>query len=564
MRQTQLVQWLLVTVLLVVLNAVSAYLPGRLDLTQEKRYTLASSSAKIVEQIDDPMYIEVLLEGEFPAGFRRLQTAVEDLLQDFSGINSDLEFAFTDPAEGSVDDINATRKRLADLGIKPINFRVQDTEGSSERLLYPYAILNYQNQRSIVNLLENDLPGQSPEIALNNSVSLLEYKFANAIQKLLRKKRPVIAYVTGHNELSELQTRDLSITLSPYYNIARIALDTMPPFGPGEIGALLIAKPQTAFTDRELFVLDQYIMRGGRVMWMLDRLQVNLDSLQGRRNFVPRDYELGLDQLLFRYGVRIEPNLVLDLQSTPVPIVVGQVGNAPQFELRPWPYHVLASPNVSHPVTRSLQPVNLFFPSEIDTTVRTKLPVKKTALLSSTSNALVRFSPVRVDLESVRYDLDRTQFTKGPVPLAVLLEGEFTSVYENRLGQAFAQTLRDIGQDFRASSEPTRMIVVADGDLAKNLADPTQNAFKPLGYNRFAEYVFDNKAFVVNALEYLFDDSGIIEARNREIKLRLLDAPRAQAEALKWRILNVGLPLLLLALGGWLYTYLRRRRYAIA
>ena len=557
-----LVQLLLVTVLLLVVNALADYLPGRIDLTEEKRYTLAASTARIVESVDDPVYIEVLLEGQFPAGFQRLRDAVEELLIDLGDINGEIEYAFSDPADGNVDEVNENRERLRRLGVTPVNFRVQAAEGSSERLLFPYALINYKNQRTVVNLLENDVPGQSPEVALNNSVSLLEYKIGNAIQKLLRTRRPVIGYVTGHGELSELQTRDLSRTLAPYYDIARFSLDTMPPFGPEAIGALLVAKPQRTFSERELFILDQYIMRGGRVVWMLDRLQVNLDSLQGRSNFIPRDYELGVEQLLFRYGVRVEPNLVLDLQSTPVPIVVGQVGNAPQFERRPWPYHVLATPNPSHPITRSLQPVNLFFPSEIDTTVRTKLPLKRTALLTSSPNALVRFSPVRVDLETARYDLDRELFTKSGVPLAVLLEGRFTSPYENRLGSGFAEALDQIGQSYRATSEPTKMIVIADGDVAKNLADPANDAFKPLGYNRFADYVFDNKPFLVNALEYLFDDGGIIEARNREIKLRLLDTPRAQAEAGYWRLLNVGLPLVLLVVVGLAYRYLRRRRYA--
>ena len=557
-------QWAIATALLIVVNVIAAYLPGRVDLTEEGRYTLTRATEEIVERIGEPLYVEVLLEGEFPAGFRRLRDAVEEQLRDFADVNGRLEYAFTDPIPDGTPalEANETKKALADRGINPITFRVADVASNNTSLLYPYAVLTYRGQRAVVNLLENNIPGQSPDVALNNSVSLLEYKLANAVQKLLRQKRPLIAFTTGHGELDELQTRSLTNALSPYYQVGRVRLDTMGSFGPDRVGALLVARPRGAFTEREKFIIDQYVMRGGRVVWMVDRLRINLDSLRGRRDFVPRDLDLNLDDLLFRYGFRVEPNLVLDLQSTRVPVVVGQLGNAPQMELRPWPYHVLANPNPRHPITKSLQPVNLFFPSELDTTVRTKTPVRKTALLASTDNALVRFSPVRVDLESARLELDPARFDKGPILIGALAEGTFPSLYENRLGSEFAAQLDAIGESFRAASLPTKMIVVADGDLAKNQVNPEQGAFRPLGLNPFDNYVFDNQDFLLNAIEYLFDDSGVISARNREVKLRLLDAPRAQAEATKWQFVNVALPLLALGLFGAAYGYLRRRRYS--
>jgi gliding-associated putative ABC transporter substrate-binding component GldG len=223
---------------------------------------------------------------------------------------------------------------------------------------------------------------------------------------------------------------------------------------------------------------------------------------------------------------------------------------------------VLANPNPSHPITKSLQPVNLFFPSEIDTTVRTKYPIKRHVLLSSTKNALVRFSPVRVNLEDARYEPELERYNKGPFPIAVLMEGKFASLYENRVGSGFLNSLKSIGQEYRSESVETRMIVIADGDIAKNQINPEQGAFKPLGLNPFEQYVFDNKSFMLNALEYLFDESGVISARNREVKLRLLDGTRAREEKTFWQALNVGLPLLILGLFGLGYNYLRRRRYA--
>ncbi len=555
-------QFALATALLVFVNLLATYLPGRLDLTEERRFTLTAATERILRSVDEPIYVDVLLEGEFPAGFARLRTSTEEMLRDFASVNGNVDYGFTDPSAGTPEEANTVRKQLAESGLKPVNFQVQSAEGRSERLLWPYAIVTYANERVAVNLLENNIPGQSPDVAVNNSVSLLEYKLANAIQKLLRVRRPLIALVVGHGELAPLQIRDLTNTLSPYYSVGRVNLDTLYTVGPEQIGALIVADPRAPFSERAKFVLDQYIMRGGRVLMMLDKLRVNLDSLRGRLEFIPGDHPQNLDDLLFKYGIRIEPNLVLDLQSTRIPVVTGQVGNAPQFELRAWPYHVLATPSPEHPITKSLQPVQLYFPSEIDTTVRTKTAVRKSVLLSTTGNALVRYSPARVSLEDVRYSLERERFNKGPIPLAVLLEGKFTSLYENRLGSDFAAGLAAIGQEFRASGEGAKLIVVADGDIAKNAVDPEQDAFRPLGYNEFEEYVFDNRDFLVNAIEYLLDDSGVITARNREVKLRLLDGPRAKAEATFWRLLNLGLPLVLLAGAGLVYRYLRRRRYA--
>ena len=563
MRRPQAaVQVAVATALLVVVNALASYVSVRVDLTEDGRYTLTEATERVVGELRDPLYVEVLLEGEFPAGFRRLRASVEDLLRDLGDVNGYVEYAFTDPNDGDVAEVNANRELLAERGINPINLEVRDADGGSTRLAYPYAILTYRGRTTVVNLLENNQPGQSPEVALNNSVSLLEYKLANAVQKLLRTRRPLIAFTTGHGELSEPQTRSLANALAPYYEVGRVRLDTMGGFGPEDVGVLVVAKPLGAFAQREKFVIDQYVMRGGKVIWMLDRLAVNLDSLQRAAQFVPRDIALDLDDQLFRYGLRVEPNLVLDLQSTRIPVVTGQVGDAPQMQLRPWPYHVLANPNPDHPVTRALQPVNLYFPSELDTTVRTRTAVRKTVLLSSSANALVRFSPVRIELESARYDLEAARFDDGPVPVAVLLEGTFPSLYENRVGAEFREQLAAIGQEFRRESVPTAQLVIADGDVAKNQVDPVQNAIRPLGLNPFERYVFDNEDFLLNAVEYLLDDGGVIAARNRDVKLRLLDAPRARAEAGYWRTLNLVVPLAALALFGLGYNAWRRRRYA--
>ena len=555
---------LLSLAVLILINALSEFIPIRIDLTEEKRFTLTKATEELLDQIEDPILIEVLLEGDFPAGFARLRDATEEMLKDFEDRSSSIEFVFQNPLGENEQEQAENSRNLAEIGLRPVTFFLQTSEGRSERPIYPYAIVNYRSQKVVINLLENNVPGQSPDVAINNSISLLEYKLINAIQKILRQKKPFIAFVEGHNELAPLQTKDLSQSLSPYYNVIRVALDTLPGLLPEEIGALIIAEPETPFSEREKFVLDQYLMRGGRVMMLVDKLAVNLDSLRRPGPFIPPDRELNLDDLLFKYGLRIEPNLILDLQSTPIPLAVGQLGSAAQFELRTWPYHVLANPNPSHPITRSLEPVQLYYPSEIDTTVLTKTALRKTPLLLSTSNAQLRYSPARLSFEDARFDPDPAQFKKGPFVVGVLLEGELPSLYENRVSSEFQAALDRLQVPFRNRSTDARLIVVSDGDLAKNAIDPVAGDYKPLGYNEFVKNVFDNKEFMLNAIEYLFDTDGIISARNREVKLRLLDAPRAQQEKVYWRLLNVGLPLFALLLFGVSYNYLRRRRYARA
>jgi gliding-associated putative ABC transporter substrate-binding component GldG len=289
---------------------------------------------------------------------------------------------------------------------------------------------------------------------------------------------------------------------------------------------------------------------------------VDLDSLRTRPKFLPVEYNLKLDDILFKYGIRIQPNLVLDVQSSRIPMATGMLGNAPQFDYLPYPYHLVVAPRSKHSIVKGLGVTNFLYASTIDTTVRTKTDVKKTVLLTSSTNSRLQYIPLEMDFEFMRYDIDPTKFNKPPQPLAMLLEGKFPSAFENRVSEEMLANLRQIKLEFKPESVDNRMIVVSDGDIAKNGVNAEKQSYMPLGYNEFEKYQFANKDFIVNALEYLLDANGVIEARGKEVKLRMLDVARARTEKTKWQIINLGIPLAFLAVFGLIFNWIRRKRFA--
>ncbi len=539
------------------LNILGSVIFTHIDLTEDKRFSLSKPTKQILRELDDVVYIEVLLEGQFPAGFKRLQRSVKELLDDFRSRSGYVEYSFTDPGTGTVDDINKRRQELAKDGIAPTNLRVKDREGTSEKLIYPYAKVSYKGRTAVVDLLDEQGRGNNPEEQINTSISQLEYNFANALHKLKIGIKEVIAFTTGHGELSEVERKDLVRSLRSYYEVGTFNLDSAITI-PQEVKVLVVAKPRFPFTERDKFLIDQYVMNGGKVLWLIDRLNAELDSMRRTNDYVPLDYPTDLDDIMFKYGVRINPNLILDLQCTRIPMIIDQNGRQDLF---PWFYHPVIIPQSEHPVVKNLDGINLFFPSTIDT-IKTKTEVKKTVLLTSSEKSRIQPNITRLNFEILRYDPDPSKFDKPNLPVAVLLEGQFPSLFENRVSEGMMDGLRELKQEFRAESVPTRMLVVSDGDVARNPVVSADGQVMPLGFNRFERYQFANKDFLLNAIEYLRDDQGIIEARGREVKLRLLDTTKAKAEARSWQLLNIGLPLLLLAVFAFVFNRLRTRRYA--
>ena len=558
-RNQSLLQLGLVTGIALFLNILGSAFFTHFDLTEDQRFTLTRPTKELLRNLDDVVYINVLLEGEFPAGFKRLQRSVKEMLGEFRSQSGYIEYNFTDPSIGSAEDINARRTELAKDGIMPTNLTIKSTEGREEKLIYPYAKIIYKGRTAVVDLLDEEARGRNSEEQLNTSISELEYKLANAMHKLQIGAKEIIGFTVGHGELNELERKALVGSLRSYYEVGTFKLDSAT-YIPQEVKTLIVAKPRFPFNDRDLFLIDQYVMNGGKVIWLIDPLNVEMDSMRTAGGYVARDYPLNLNDLLFRYGARVNPDLVLDWQCSRIPMVIDQKGSQELFK---WYYHPIVIPKITHPIVKNLDGINLFFPASIDT-IKTKTPVKKTILLTTSDRSKIQPNVTRLNFDILRYgDELASSFDKKNIPVAVLLEGEFPSLFENRVTEEMKEELAKINRQFKTVSEPTRMLVVADGDIARNLVT-SRGEVMPLGYNQFERFQFSNKDFLLNAVEYLRDDNGIIEARGREVKLRLLDTKKAEDEQLMWQLINIGAPLVFLVLFGLIFNLIRKNRFAKA
>jgi ABC-2 type transport system permease protein len=585
-RAESITKLLIVLGILLAINIIGNYFFFQLDFTEDKRYTLTSGTKDLIKNLDDVVMVEVLMEGDYPSMFKRLQTAVREILNDFKSYSGFIEFRFVNPLEGSAEDVKAAQENLRKMGMNAVNLSEGDAGETKFKVVYPYAVVTYKTRQPIVvDLLENKTATASQEQIINNSVNLLEYKFTNAIQRLQLREKPVVAFTTGHGELDSLRISDFKNSLSQFYSVGDInigadnrpSINVLKPyrdtsfvnpdgtkgktaFDTVKVDVLVVAKPLGSFSEPEKFEIDQYVMRGGKVVWLIDAMNAELDSVNRYPDFFARDYPHNLDDMLFRYGARINKDVVSDLTSSKIPLVVGMMGNEPQTKLFNWWYFPIAfSPDSKHPIVKALDGVDTRFPSSIDT-IRTKTNVKKTVLLASSKNSTLRLSP----LEFHRLgEVQKTpKWNKSNIPLAVLLEGEFSSLYENRVSPRMDSMLRSINMPFIAQSTPTAMIVVSDGDIAAS-STRYNDAF-PLGFNRFENYTYGNKDFLFNCIEYLLDKKGIAASRTKEAKLRLLDKVAIKEGRTYYQFINVVLPILILALFGFIFNFLRKRKYAKA
>jgi len=553
--------WILVAVIVIVLmNFAGELYHAKWDLTEDKRYTLSPATEEVIRGVDAPIFIQVLLEGKFPAEFRRLPVAIREMLLEFRKLNREVQFRFEDPLQGDPEVVKERLESWAQVGIVPTELNVRDADGQSRKRIYPFAIFNYGDRQIAIHLLEETSGGLSGDMALNNSIGLLEYKFANAIAKLQADSKPNVIFTEGHDELSAAFTTALEGNLRAFYNTARVNLDSIYQI-PGEIDMVIVAKPRSAFSERDLFIIDQYVLNGGNVMFLIDPLSVNLDSIRRLGQYLPHDNDVGLDDLLFKYGARVNKNFVLDLECSSIPMAVNKPGAKSQFNLFPWYYHLLASGAGEHPIVKGLDRVNLLFPASIDT-VRTEGKVKKTPLLVSSNYTRLQYNPVLLDFEILKTDADPNFFQDPPQTLGLLLEGEFNSLFENRVSAGMKEGLDQIGASFVAHGEGGKVLIVSDGDVARNLVNPNTGEVRPLGFNQYMNYTFDNQAFLTNAIEYMLDRVGLSQARAKTIKLRLLDQPKIKRERLYWQLLNVLLPLIILAVFGAAFIFIRKWRFA--
>ena len=554
--------WIPVFLCLILINYVASIFHKRLDLTNEKRFTLSSHVKKILGSLDDVVQIDVFLKGELPSGFKKLSGSADELLSEFKELaNSKLEYRFI-TADNQMEDANRSfADTLEGLGIEPINLKVQLKAGEQSQLVYPDALVRYKNKLMPVILY----PGTQKLIdreELNNAEALMEYHFANAIEKITQSSRPMIAYSMGNGEPTGANVEDLvENVLAKDYNVKLLNISTQVVI-PDTFKLLLIVKPSIPFSTEEKIKIDQFIMRGGKTIWCIDRLNAETDSLQIKNQVVAYDRNLNLDDLFFKYGVRINPDLLMDLQCDFLPLVTN---GKDQLELTPWNYFPIFTSRSNHIINKNLGLVSGKFVNSIDTVKSEQ--VVKTILLSSSANSRTISSPALISPQEVRTEPDGVLFVKSNITAAVLLEGKFTSLYSNRISRAMMDSMQIQGFPFQSSNiSDNKMIIMGDGDIVLNSV--SRGAPTPMGMNPYTmgtqqQFPFANRQFIQNCIEYLVNNSGLNEASAKAYTLRLIDKKRAEDEKLMWQLINIAVPILIVCLFGFVYMQFRRRKYRV-
>lgn len=547
---------LIVIAILLVLNVMSGSFFHRFDLTKDKRYTLSTTSLNIVKQVENPLYVTIYLQGDLPAEFKRLQSETRDLFEEFQAYNKNIVFEFVDPLENedeSMDNI----KNLYRKGLTPINITVDDKGKQSQAMVFPWAIAVYNNKEVNIPLLKN-IMGASTTQKVIGSVQHLEYSIADAINKITKEKQKKVAVIKGNGELQDVQIAKFLMQVRESYHIGPFTLDSVARNPMGSLEALqkydlaIIAKPTETFTDAEKQVLDQFIVNGGKTLWLVDQVNMEMDSLyndSGATLAFPRD--LNLNDMFFKYGFRINPDLIKDEQGSPIKLATGDPGSAAQFQEFNWKFAPQVYPTSTHPIVKNLGGIKFDFANPIDTL---KNGIKKTVLLQSTQYSKKIGTPTEINLNIVAEETSPNHYKNtGNIPLSVLLEGSFHSAFENRVLPFDQKTFEVKGND-------NKMIVIADGDLIQNQLDKN---FQPveLGYDQRSGNLYDNKDFLMNCVNYLLDDNGLINIRSKDLDLPLLDKEKVYERYTLTQILTIGLPILILLLFGAVFTFLRKRKY---
>ena len=535
------------TVVLLILNALSHKIYQRFDITKDKRYTLSDLTENIVNTLEEQLIIKVYLEGDFPSEFKRLQIETRQFLEELSAKNSSIRVQFINP-----DNI---RDRLIKSGMFPSQLTVEENGKLSNAIIFPWAEIIYKNKTKIVSLLPDQVV-QSQEDQLETAVESLEYSFSSSIQDIIKENQKKIAVLSGNGELSDIQLYSFLSILSKKYRLAKFTLDSVKENPIQSLNDLqkfdlaIIAKPTEAFTEKEKLVLDQFIIKGGKTLWMLENTQADTDSLTQNSKMLAYPRDLNLTDFLFSYGVRINTSIVQDLYASKIPIATGNIGNEPQFSNFNWFYHPLVGGNPNHPITKNILPIRLRFANQIDTLQNS---LKKTPLVVSSALTKKVGTPTFIELQSIAEETKESEFTSGYQLFSVLIEGEFTSMYANRI-LPFEMT------NFISKSQYNKMIVVSDGDVVRN---QLQNGNPlDLSQDKWTGERFGNKEFLLNATEYLLDDIGLIQLRNKTLQIDLLDKQKAFKERFFWQFINVLLPLILLFLFGVIFQYFRKRQYS--
>lgn len=562
--------------ILILINLIGSTAFYRLDLTSEKRYSISEPTRELISSLEEDLLITVYLEGNFPASFKRLRNETREMLDEFQAYsNGRISFEFINPSSSpNNEERNKVYKNLYDKGLKPTDLNIKDDDGVSKKVVWPGAIVSYQEKEMPVQLLKSQF-GAPPEVVLNQSIESLEYELAFAIKKITTPFVQKIAFIQGHGELGKYETADIVGSLREFYEVERVKID-------GNISslsrrmfigkdssnmsvsnlfdAIVIAGPDSAFTEKDKFIIDQFIMRGGKAIWLLDQVEANMDSLKPENNFtllaIPK--ELNLDDQLFNYGVRFNRDLIQDLRAAPIPVVSGQYGNQAQTQLYPWLYYPLLFSKNNHPINKNIDVVKAEFASSIDLVGDDGL--KKTVVLSTSENTKLVKAPTRVSLNMLSFEPPTSQYTKKNVPVGVLVEGVFNSVY---LGRLTPNILNSGEIQFIEKSKPTQQLFIADESIIRNRYNEKSNEFYALGFDQYTKQVYGNKSFFTNAVNFLVDDSDLILSNDKSFKIRLLNTQVIDENKFTLQLINTAAPIALIVIIGLILNIIRRRKYTV-
>ena len=536
----------LILVGILLINFISSKIYKRFDLTEDSRYTLSDATKSIVKNLKDNITIKVYLQGDFPAEFKRLQIETKQHLEELQALNKNIKFRFINPTE--------IAQKLINNGLEPSRLQVQESGKLSEIVIFPWAVVSSKNNTENISLLK-DVFSNSQDEQLESSIQNLEYAFANAIHKITSKKSKQIAIIKGNGELNDIYIASFLQKLKEYYFLAPFTLDSVTNQPQktlkdlSEFDLAIIAKPTEKFTETEKFTLDQFIMNGGKTLWLIDNVQAELDSLMQTGEMLAFSRDLGLTDLFFNYGIRINTDLIIDLNSSEITLATGNIGNNTQFSQFQWNFHPLINSINNHPINNNIKAVNLKFANSIDTL---KNKIKKTILLQSSPLSKLIGTPSIVSLKIITQQQNPSEYRNGNKPIAVLLEGTFKSTYSGRVKPFKIVNNKDKSID-------NKMVVISDGDIIANKISKGQPL--ELGINKWTNQRYGNKEFLLNTVNYLLDDTGLINIRSKTVKIDFLNKQKAYKETRKWQLINILFPLVLLTIFGLIYSYLRKKKY---
>jgi len=553
-KRRDLLGFLAVVGALLLVNFLGQQFFFRLDLTEEKRYTMSAATRQLLTNLKQPITVTVYLDGDFPPAFRRLQQSVRETLNEMQVYGgSNLKYVFIDPSAAATEKArNEYYQSLFKKGLAPTNLGVNENGKRVEKIIFPWATVSAGGKEQQVLLLRGNQAAPS-DVRLNQSIEGLEYELASAIRKLSPGKRKLIGVVEGHGELSNAEAGDLIGSLGQFYDVYRVDLSKVRDLR--ALNAVIVAKPATAYSEAEKFKLDQFITQGGNALFFVDAMRVNLDSA-ARSGMLSFPQPVGLDDLLFKYGVRVNADLVLDLNSGVIPLVTGVEGNKPKVEPMPWQFYPLINNFSTHPITRNLDAVYTKFVSTIDTVKATG--IHKTPLFFTSRYSRVLPSPVPVNLNDARLPPDQKLYKDKFKPVGYLLEGQFRSLYANRAQPGTTQ----FQPATSPQAKPAKVLVVSDGDFVRSELDPKTGRPFRLGFDRLANTEFANRELVLNAVDYMLDETGLISVRGKQITLRPLDKLKIIEQRRSWQLINLIAPLVLLGLFGAVRAWRRKQRYA--